>query len=169
MNGAPTFEAITTEILLAIARTLYRRREDINHEYGPARKSRVASGSAIILPDKAMAKAPPRPTLKTDAAMPPVLSFDVWPMWVARPGTTGNIGISMKELFQRVEKHAKLTWQNLALPDVPSPPFLISIVQPCLRARESCLAKSLSPAMRIRWARLLVVALIVIDLTACTV
>lgn len=45
----------------------------------------------------------------------------------------------MTELFQRVAKHAKLNWQNLALPDVPSPPFLILFINSlCNMKCEHC-------------------------------
>ena len=45
----------------------------------------------------------------------------------------------MKELAQRVAKHARLNWQNLALPDVPSPPFLILFINSiCNMKCEHC-------------------------------
>ena len=49
----------------------------------------------------------------------------------------------MTELFQRVAKHAKLNWQNLALPDVPSPPFLILFINSlCNMERKPLSARS---------------------------
>jgi MoaA/NifB/PqqE/SkfB family radical SAM enzyme len=45
----------------------------------------------------------------------------------------------MKELAQRVVRHARLNWQNLALPDVPSPPFLILFINSiCNMKCEHC-------------------------------
>ena len=45
----------------------------------------------------------------------------------------------MKELVQRVARHARLNWQNLALPNVPSPPFLILFINSiCNMKCEHC-------------------------------
>ncbi|TMG84313.1 MAG: radical SAM protein [Betaproteobacteria bacterium] len=45
----------------------------------------------------------------------------------------------MKQLAQRVVRHARLNWQNLAWPDVPSPPFLILFINSiCNMKCEHC-------------------------------
>ena len=45
----------------------------------------------------------------------------------------------MKELAQRVVRHARLNWQSLAVPDVPSPPFLILFINSLCNMRcEHC-------------------------------
>src|SRR5215510_5146758 len=45
----------------------------------------------------------------------------------------------MRRLSQRVAKHARLNWQNLAIPDVPSPPFLILFINSlCNMKCEHC-------------------------------
>jgi MoaA/NifB/PqqE/SkfB family radical SAM enzyme len=45
----------------------------------------------------------------------------------------------VKQLVQRVLRHARLNWQNLALPDVPSPPFLILFINSICNMRcEHC-------------------------------
>ena len=45
----------------------------------------------------------------------------------------------MRGLCQRVAKHARLNWQNLAIPDVPSPPFLILFINSlCNMKCEHC-------------------------------
>jgi MoaA/NifB/PqqE/SkfB family radical SAM enzyme len=45
----------------------------------------------------------------------------------------------MKELARRVIRHARLNWQNLALPDVPSPPFVILFINSiCNMKCEHC-------------------------------
>jgi MoaA/NifB/PqqE/SkfB family radical SAM enzyme len=45
----------------------------------------------------------------------------------------------MRGLSQRVAKHARLNWQNLAIPDVPSPPFLILFINSlCNMKCEHC-------------------------------
>jgi len=43
------------------------------------------------------------------------------------------------ELVQRIVRHARLNWQGLALPDVPSPPFLILFINSICNMRcEHC-------------------------------
>jgi AdoMet-dependent heme synthase len=45
----------------------------------------------------------------------------------------------MNEIAERVVKHARINWQNLALPDVPSPPFLILFINSLCNMRcEHC-------------------------------
>ena len=45
----------------------------------------------------------------------------------------------MRGLSQRIAKHARLSWQSLALPDVPSPPFLILFINSlCNMKCEHC-------------------------------
>lgn len=45
----------------------------------------------------------------------------------------------MNTLLARVAKHARISWQNLALPDVPSPPFLILFINSlCNMKCEHC-------------------------------
>ena len=45
----------------------------------------------------------------------------------------------MRGLSQRVTKHARLNWQNLAIPHVPSPPFLILFINSlCNMKCEHC-------------------------------
>jgi len=45
----------------------------------------------------------------------------------------------MKELARRVIRHARLNWQSLALPDVPSPPFVILFINSICNMRcEHC-------------------------------
>jgi sulfatase maturation enzyme AslB (radical SAM superfamily) len=45
----------------------------------------------------------------------------------------------MRGLSQRIAKHARLNWQNLAFPDVPSPPFLILFINSlCNMKCEHC-------------------------------
>ena len=45
----------------------------------------------------------------------------------------------MNEIAERVAKHARINWQNLALPDVPSPPFLILFINSLCNMRcEHC-------------------------------
>jgi MoaA/NifB/PqqE/SkfB family radical SAM enzyme len=45
----------------------------------------------------------------------------------------------MKGLAERLAKHARLNWQSLALPDVPSPPFLILFINSlCNMKCEHC-------------------------------
>lgn len=45
----------------------------------------------------------------------------------------------MKAFAQRIAKHARINWQNLALPDVPSPPFLILFINSlCNMKCEHC-------------------------------
>ena len=45
----------------------------------------------------------------------------------------------MKQFAQRVVRHARLNWQSLALPDVPSPPFLILFINSICNMRcEHC-------------------------------
>jgi MoaA/NifB/PqqE/SkfB family radical SAM enzyme len=45
----------------------------------------------------------------------------------------------MKELARRVLRHARLSWQSLALPDVPSPPFVILFINSICNMRcEHC-------------------------------
>jgi len=45
----------------------------------------------------------------------------------------------MKDLAERIAKHARIGWQNLALPEVPSPPFLILFINSLCNMRcEHC-------------------------------
>jgi MoaA/NifB/PqqE/SkfB family radical SAM enzyme len=45
----------------------------------------------------------------------------------------------MKETMQRVVRHARINWQNLAFPEVPSPPFLILFINSlCNMKCEHC-------------------------------
>ena len=45
----------------------------------------------------------------------------------------------MKDFAQRVAKHARLNWQNLAWPSLPSPPFLILFINSLCNMRcEHC-------------------------------
>ena len=45
----------------------------------------------------------------------------------------------MRGVCQRLAKHARLNWQNLAIPDVPSPPFLILFINSlCNMKCEHC-------------------------------
>ena len=45
----------------------------------------------------------------------------------------------MNEIAERVVKHARINWQNLAMPDVPSPPFLILFINSLCNMRcEHC-------------------------------
>ncbi len=45
----------------------------------------------------------------------------------------------MKNLTERIAKHARIGWQNLALPEVPSPPFLILFINSlCNMKCEHC-------------------------------
>ena len=45
----------------------------------------------------------------------------------------------MRGLSQRIAKHARLSWQSFALPDVPSPPFLILFINSlCNMKCEHC-------------------------------
>ena len=45
----------------------------------------------------------------------------------------------MNEIDERVVKHARINWQNLAMPDVPSPPFLILFINSLCNMRcEHC-------------------------------
>jgi MoaA/NifB/PqqE/SkfB family radical SAM enzyme len=45
----------------------------------------------------------------------------------------------MKGLAERIAKHARIGWQNLAVPDVPSPPFLILFINSLCNMRcEHC-------------------------------
>ena len=45
----------------------------------------------------------------------------------------------MNEIAERVAKHARINWQNLAMPDVPSPPFLILFINSLCNMRcEHC-------------------------------
>ena len=45
----------------------------------------------------------------------------------------------MKDLTERIAKHARIGWQNLAVPDVPSPPFLILFINSLCNMRcEHC-------------------------------
>ena len=45
----------------------------------------------------------------------------------------------MATLLERIAKHARLDWQNLALPDVPSPPLLILFINSiCNMKCEHC-------------------------------
>ncbi len=48
-------------------------------------------------------------------------------------------GELMKDFAQRVAKHARLNWQNLAWPSLPSPPFLILFINSLCNMRcEHC-------------------------------
>lgn len=45
----------------------------------------------------------------------------------------------MRQLAERIAKHAHINWQNLAVPDVPSPPFLILFINSlCNMKCEHC-------------------------------
>src|SRR5690242_17949912 len=45
----------------------------------------------------------------------------------------------MMDLGRRLVRHARLSWQSLALPDVPSPPFLILFINSICNMRcEHC-------------------------------
>ena len=141
-NGAPTFDAITTEILLVIPCAPCQRRDDINHEYrrhasrekrdhkcGDHRSTQRHHPGAAV------------PAGRGGCAMAPVLSSAVRLLrGEGRLRITVRLrGNAMTELFQRVAKHAKLNWQNLALPDVPSPPFLILFINSiCNMKCEHC-------------------------------
>ena len=53
--------------------------------------------------------------------------------------STSVPGPSISSVAERVTKHARLNWQNLALPDVPSPPFLILFINSiCNMKCEHC-------------------------------
>ncbi len=48
-------------------------------------------------------------------------------------------GNRLKQFSERLSKHARIAWQNLAIPDVPSPPFLILFINSlCNMKCEHC-------------------------------
>jgi MoaA/NifB/PqqE/SkfB family radical SAM enzyme len=56
---------------------------------------------------------------------------------IPTPGRRG--ATAFQSVAERVSKHARLNWQNLAIPDVPSPPFLILFINSiCNMKCEHC-------------------------------
>jgi MoaA/NifB/PqqE/SkfB family radical SAM enzyme len=51
----------------------------------------------------------------------------------------GSRGNMIRSVSQRIARHTRLSWQNLAVPDVPSPPFLILFINSlCNMKCEHC-------------------------------
>jgi MoaA/NifB/PqqE/SkfB family radical SAM enzyme len=52
---------------------------------------------------------------------------------------SGSRSLSIRSVGERLAKHARLNWQNLAVPDLPSPPFLILFINSlCNMKCEHC-------------------------------
>jgi MoaA/NifB/PqqE/SkfB family radical SAM enzyme len=55
------------------------------------------------------------------------------------PTAEGPGSAAFQSVAERLSKHARLNWQNLAIPDVPSPPFLILFINSiCNMKCEHC-------------------------------